>query len=139
MTNFALTDETGLIVNRIILERPEDWDVPPGHSLYPEGTEPLEIGGTVLGGVYTAPRQPPSIPLAPVASVTPKQARLALLQAGLLDQVEAVIAAGSKADQITWEFATEIRRDDPLLVSIGSGLTLSSDQIDVLFKYAATL
>ena len=74
----------------------------------------------------------------PVEAVSPRQARLALLEAGLLDRVAAVIATASKADQISWEFATEIRRDDPLIATIGSALNLSSDQIDVIFKYAAT-
>lgn len=79
-----------------------------------------------------------SVPIT-VAIVSPRQARLALLSAGLLEQAEAAIRSGSKADQISWDYATEFRRDDPLLVSIGSALNLTSDQIDVLFKYAATL
>ncbi|MBR1173902.1 hypothetical protein JQ617_08050 [Bradyrhizobium sp. KB893862 SZCCT0404] len=70
--------------------------------------------------------------------VTPRQARLALFAAKLLDQVEQAVTTAGGATKITWDFATEIRRDDPLITTIGSALNLTSDQIDVLFKYAAT-
>lgn len=77
---------------------------------------------------------------APVpASVTPRQARLALLNAGLLDQVEAAIAAGPRADQITWEFAVDVRRDYPMIANLGTALGFTDAQIDDLFRTAATL
>lgn len=72
-------------------------------------------------------------------SVTPRQARLALLGAGLLDAVDAAIAAGSRADQITWEFAVDVRRDYALIENLGTALGLTSAQIDDLFRTAATL
>jgi hypothetical protein len=72
-------------------------------------------------------------------SVTPRQARLALLAAGLLDTVESAIAAGSRADQITWEFAVDVRRDYPMIANLGTALGLTSAQIDDLFRTAATL
>lgn len=71
--------------------------------------------------------------------VTARQARLALLDAGLLDQVEAAIAAGSRADQITWEFAVDVRRDHALIANLGAALNLTSERIDGLFRTAATL
>jgi hypothetical protein len=77
----------------------------------------------------------PSVP----QSVTPRQARLALLGAGLLDAVEAAIAAGSRADQITWEFAVDVRRDYILIANMGAALGLTPVQIDDLFRTAATL
>ncbi|RTL52890.1 MAG: hypothetical protein EKK40_07005 [Bradyrhizobiaceae bacterium] len=82
---------------------------------------------------------PDPTPPPKVYSVTPRQARLALLQAGLLDQVnEAVTAAGAQA-QVTWDYALEVRSDDPLIVSLATQLNLSSDQITNLFATAATL
>lgn len=72
-------------------------------------------------------------------SVTPRQARLALLNAGLLDQVEAAIAVGSRADQITWEFAVDVRRDYPMIANLGTALGLTGAQIDDLFRAAAQL
>lgn len=71
-------------------------------------------------------------------SVTPRQARLALLGAGLLDQVEAAVVQAGGTTQITWEYATEIRRDDPLIESIGNALGLNEAQKDALFAAAAT-
>jgi hypothetical protein len=72
-------------------------------------------------------------------SVTPRQARLALLNADLLDAVEAAIAAGPRADQITWEFAVDVRRDYPMISNLGTALGLTSAQIDDLFRTAATI
>lgn len=77
----------------------------------------------------------PNVP----ASVTPRQVRLLLLQQGLLSQVEAMIAAGDEATRITWEFASEFRRDDPLLLALSSQLGLSSEQVDDFFVQAAKL
>jgi hypothetical protein len=72
-------------------------------------------------------------------SVTPRQARLALLQAGLLDQVQAAVDAAGGATKITWEYALEIKRTDPMITAIGSALNLAPEQIDNLFQLAATL
>jgi hypothetical protein len=78
----------------------------------------------------------------PIA-VTPRQARLALLGAGLLSTVESAIAAmpgvEGEAARITWEFAQEISRDFPLILQLASILEISDEQIDQLFITAATL
>jgi hypothetical protein len=76
-------------------------------------------------------------------SLSPRQARLALLAAGLLDQVEAIIASmpgpDGQAARITWDYATEVRRDDPLLGQMADALGLTEEQIDNLFLSAVTL
>jgi hypothetical protein len=82
---------------------------------------------------YDAPRAPGTL------SVTPRQARLALLGAGLLPQVEAAVATASPETQITWEFAGVINRDDPLITNLAAALGLSPVQIDALFTTASTL
>lgn len=71
--------------------------------------------------------------------VSMRQARIALLQAGYLNNVTAAINAGSEADRITWEYATEVRRDDPLVVNLSATLGLTDVQIDNLFELAATI
>jgi hypothetical protein len=81
---------------------------------------------------YVAPPPPP------VTSVTPRQARLALLEAGLLDTIETKLKGKTRATQIAWDYATEIRRDDPLITAIAAELNLTSAALDVLFKNAAT-
>lgn len=77
---------------------------------------------------------PPPVPV----SVSPLQCRLALNDFGIRAQVEAAVAAGSQVIKDKWEFATEIRRDDPDLNALASAIGLSSAQIDSLFQLAAT-
>lgn len=74
-----------------------------------------------------------------VKVVSMRQARLALLQAGLLTSVEEAVAAGDEAGKITWEYATEVRRDDPLVTNLSAALDLSEGQLDALFSLASTL
>ena len=71
-------------------------------------------------------------------TITPRQARLALLQSGLLDAVEAMVAAQPRAVQIQWDFATEINRFDLLVCEMLTALGLTSDQVDTLFNLAST-
>lgn len=77
----------------------------------------------------------PSIP----GSVSMRQARLALLNAGLLDDVEAAVATAGRAAQIEWEFATEVRRNHPLITIVQAEQGMSDAQIDELFAGAAKL
>ena len=70
---------------------------------------------------------------------TPRQARLALKQAGLLGAVTAWIASAEETTRIEWEFALEIRRDWPPLVACAVGLGLGDEQMDGLFALAGTL
>lgn len=71
--------------------------------------------------------------------VTPRQAKLALLQANLLTSVEAAIAQSSRAVQIEWEYATDFKRDWPTLATMQAALGLTDRQLDDLFTLAATL
>lgn len=76
--------------------------------------------------------------------VTMRQARLALLGAGLLDQVDAAIAAipdpiHRKAAQIEWEYAQTVDRNSPFTQQLAAGLGITEEQKDALFTQAATL
>lgn len=71
--------------------------------------------------------------------VSMRQARLALLQSNLLSTVTAAIEAGSEADKITWEYATEVRRDDVLVQNLAAALGLSDHDVDNLFVLASGL
>lgn len=77
----------------------------------------------------------PTVP----ASITPRQCRLVLMAQGLLPTVEAMIAQQDEATRITWEYALEFRRDDPLLLQLAASLQLTSEQIDQFFIAAAQL
>jgi len=71
--------------------------------------------------------------------ITCVQGRLALLQAGLLDAVEASMEGASREVRIFWEFAIEWHRTNAVLVSLGQSLGLSDEQVDVLFRLAKGL
>jgi hypothetical protein len=67
--------------------------------------------------------------------------RLVLLEQGLLASVEAMIAQQDEATRITWQYASEFRRNDPLLVQLAANLVppLTSQQLDEFFIAAAAL
>lgn len=76
--------------------------------------------------------------------VTQRQARLVLLQNGLLDAAETAInaiedEAVRQASMIEWEYASVIKRDSPTLQQLAPALGLTEDQLDDLFIQAAQL
>jgi predicted component of type VI protein secretion system len=80
----------------------------------------------------------PLVAFAP-ASVSPRQARLALNAAGLLDAVETAIAASPREVQLAWEYSVSVQRDDPTLAAMAAQLGLTEQQMDDLFRQAAAL
>jgi len=76
-------------------------------------------------------------------SITPRQARLALLQAGLLSQVDTAIASlespAKEQAQIEWEYATSIERVSEWINQLGGALGLDTSGINDLFITASTL
>lgn len=80
----------------------------------------------------------PVVPVVP-SSVTPRQVRLLLLSQNLLSQVEAIIAASDEATKITWQYASEFNRNDPLLGALAKQLGLTDEQVDDFFIAAAAL
>jgi hypothetical protein len=84
---------------------------------------------------------PPPVPV--ITSVTMRQARLALLQQGLLTQVNNAVASmpGAQGDavRIEWEFSSTVERNRPLVQSLSATLGMTSQQLDDLFALAATL
>jgi hypothetical protein len=83
--------------------------------------------------------QPAAIPQV----VTMRQARLALLGAGLLAQVEAAINAlpspQKEAARIEWEYSQEVHRDREFVSVLGAAMGLNDEQLDALFTTAAGL
>lgn len=72
-------------------------------------------------------------------SVTMRQAARALLDAGLLDDVEALVATLPRAYQIDWEKASVVERSNPLVEIVRQQKSMTDTQIDDLFITAATL
>lgn len=109
---------------------------PMGRDLYAQA-----LAGE-LGPVaeYVAP--PPPAPVVPQI-VTMRQARLALLGAGLLPMVDAAIAAlpspQKEAALIEWDYSSEVHRNKPFVQTLAAALSLSTEQLDSLFTQAAQL
>ena len=102
-----------------------------------------EIDEALLAEIQSEWVPPPFPPVPVITSVEMRQARLALLEQGLLTQVNNAVATmpgelGNKA-RIEWEFSKAVRRDKPLVQVVAASLGLTSQQIDDLFALAATL
>lgn len=69
------------------------------------------------------------------------QARAALLAAGLLDQVEALMANESTPAiaKLAWADAQEFKRNSPTVNALAASLQLTEAQLDELFTAAATI
>jgi hypothetical protein len=126
MARFAVIQD-GNVVNLVEAEEPlfDNWIADDGSA---------RIGGIWTGTTFEAPPMTLFVP----PSVSMRQARLALLQAGKLDGVANVIAAipdpiQRQAAQISWDFAGDVRRDSPLVALIGSTMGMADAEIDTLF------
>lgn len=82
---------------------------------------------------------------APELSVSRLQAKAALLQMGLLDQVEALMAGLDAMSQLAWREAISFNRNSPLLNALAPYLTwpdgaaLTSADLDELFLLAQSI
>ena len=118
--------QAGKVVDISIVEQLADGEI--------DGTN-ARIGDSYVDSAFVTPPFVSPVP----AEVTPRQFRLALDQVDLLDTVEAAIAQADKATRITWEFGIKIVRDDPLLATMAAALNITGEQLDDLFRLAATL
>ncbi|MDG9927414.1 MULTISPECIES: hypothetical protein [unclassified Pseudomonas] len=104
-----------------------------------ENPDYLEYKAWLAGGGVPIPADP--LPATVPDEVTMRQAKLALLAAGLLDDVETALDGlpgdEGRAARIEWEYSSVMRRDKPFVVAIGSAVGLSGEQIDQLFIAAA--
>ena len=82
-----------------------------------------------------SPSPPP--PIRVPQQVTMRQARLELLSRGLLDDVEAMIAAAGREAQIEWEYASLVERGNPVIAGVQQQQGFTDAQIDDLFRGAA--
>lgn len=70
--------------------------------------------------------------------LTPRQARWVLLDEGLLDAVEDIVKLNRK-HEIYWEYATEIRREDTILLQLATALGITDEKLDEMFIKGAKL
>ena len=96
----------------------------------------------LAAGNTPEPADPPPVPV--ITSVTMRQARLALLDIGLLDDVDAAIAGIAdpitrRKAQIEWEFGSEVQRHNGVVSLLAAALGLTEQQLDALFTKAARI
>jgi hypothetical protein len=138
--NYVIIDLTNTVISII------GWD---GSSpfIQPPNTQLIKFNGPAGEGWHwdgtkaVDPRPVPVPPQAPSVpqTVSPRQARLALIQSGLYNQVNTTINTSDQTTQVWWEFASTIDRQNPILIQVATQIGLQAYQIDALFILAATL
>ena len=103
-----------------------------------------EVDEDLIAEVQAEWVPPPAPAVVIPQSVTMRQARLALLSAGLLDDVDAAITSihdpiQRKAAEIEWEYAQTVDRDSPFTRQLAQGLGLTDEQKNELFIQASQL
>jgi len=83
-------------------------------------------------------------PVEAIPDVTPRQMRQALIRSGIaLADVEAALDSlpepTKSLAKVEWEYSVSFQRSRPLVAQMGAMLGWSSEQLDALWKYAATL
>ena len=113
-----------------------DPDNPPQENTYGVPDE-VQLGWIKQGTQFVAPPPPPIRPAVPQI-VTRAQFKLALLDIGLLDDVDALVAASNdRALQINWAERLEFERNHPLVIATAA-LFKTEAEIDALFVLAAS-
>lgn len=109
-------------------------------ALVREVADDVRAGWVASGEGFAAP-EPPAAGASVPTSVTRAQAKLALLDAGLLDDVEDAID-GMQADDkrralIEWNERDRFERESPFLMTMAGVLGLDDEALDALFVDAA--
>lgn len=127
--------EGGVVVDMVVADPAEMAD----------GRVWVQGDGAAIGYLWDGVTLTPPAP-APVTipqSVTMRQARLALLTAGKLAGVDAVIDAMNEplrsAAKIEWEYAHAVERNSALVSLLGPALGMTDGEVDALFVEAAKL
>jgi hypothetical protein len=126
-------DEDRLLLTQDEQDRLAAWDTKPAEH-QPTGVwsslgmREMKLREWVTNEIEAAR---PKIPV----ELTPRQFRLAMLQAGVSPaQITAMLeAAGDEAGLIEWEYASSIRRDHPLIVTLAGALGKTEADIDQIF------
>jgi len=116
------------------------------HSVY--GWIPYSAGasGDVFDAIkpHAAPYIGPPLPDPIIAEreymvASRFQAMVALMDAGLLSQINVALADAGPLAQLAWAEATEFRRNSPTIAGLSAGLGLTDTQVDDLFRAAMVI
>lgn len=127
---------------------PGVWLMPPNCTLdaplAPQEGKDVAYIGSVWQYITPPPDGSPQQPVEDIRQtmiVSRFQARAALLNAGLLDQVDAYFNSStpSAIDRLAWQQVNDFYRLSPLVISVGASLSLNDDQLDQLFRAAAAI
>lgn len=153
MKNFAIVNN-GKVINVIVA----DDDFAQMYSLSPDhigecfeydetnedDTRVARIGELHINGLFVSETQAMDMGLIPDTrtvdvpeSITMRQCRLSLLDLKLLPLVEQAInslpSPQKEQAQIEWEYASEVRRDNPLIGQLMQALGMGETELDNLF------
>lgn len=128
------------IAAQVLRVPPETLYSPEMAAQFVECGDEVEVGWLWDGLTFSAPpAQPPQVP----GAVTMRQARLALLGAGMLEQIDTAINAlpspQKEAAKIEWEYSQEVQRHNGFVSVLAPALGLTSAQLDALFLQASQL
>ena len=121
-----------LIINdgRIAATATDDYDGPNKFITAPEDFDPFTVDRYAVIGDALVEKVP--------EIVSRFQARAALFNAGLFEQVETLIANPTTDPLVkfAWADAQEFRRSSPTIASLAAALGMTDEQVDDLFKAA---
>lgn len=134
----ALIDSAGLVVQ----VADEDFEVHPSLRWVDAPDDVEAYRAELVEGVVRRIEQPAEV-AAPsqVASVTRRQALLALAASGQLEQALALFDALPRThpQRIEWETSLAFERDHPTTRAMAAQLRISDEQLDALFDAASKL
>jgi hypothetical protein len=118
--DWAMVSADGVIVAKLTA---------PAAPIADPGCTVMRVADAFAAG-FTWPKPP--VP----QDVSRLQAVLALEAQGLLDDVEALVAASPRAVQLAWASAPDFHRDSPMIAQLWAALGRTPAQLDDLFRAA---
>ena len=103
------------------------------------------VGNEGIGWSYDGEsfNPPPLSPLQIPQEITMRQARLVLLENGLLANVQTAIGSlpepSKTKAQIEWDYSNALQRDNSFVAVLGAALGLTDEDVDNLFIEGATM
>ena len=75
----------------------------------------------------------------PVTIVRLTQFRIALQEMGLLDTINAAVAAADEKTRVWWEYSVDVYSDNPRIAAMAAALGLSQAQVNEAFALAESI